>query len=406
MTKLNIALQRMGNVPGLGRNVVTYLVVLVIGLGTAAYLFSRYDFDRPGAETYVFSADFDQAPALQLAARQEVRIAGVPVGKITDGEVTDDGRARLTMQIDPDNEVYRNARLVFRSKTPLNVMYIALDPGTPSAGKLPENGVIPVSQTQRVLQPYELLDELDARTRAALTQLVAQADVALTHADRDLPAGVLALRDAAQSYRPVVVQLRDRRDNIKRLVTAVSQIAGAAGDDDEQLNRLVVALEEALTSVDRRNRDLAATLRELPGMTHVLRRSMIDVRGLTGQLTPTLVNLDSASGRLPDVLDRLGSTVDQARAVLGDARPVIVKGRVVVNDLRPLAEDASSALGDLAPVVSTLPDATTRMVPWLDDLGAFIYNTSSSFSIGDVNGGFGRANLVVKLTQPTGGPLQ
>lgn len=405
MTRLNIAIQRMRNVPGLGPNVVTYLVVLVIGLGTAGYLFSRYDWNRPGADKYAFSAEFDQAPALQLAARQEVRIAGVPVGKITDAEVTGDGRARLTMQIDPDNQVYKNARLVFRSKTPLNVMYVALDPGTPDAGRLPENGVIPVSQTQRVLQPYELLDDLDARTRAALTQLVAQSDVAFTRADRDLPAGLRALDDAAQSFRPVVSQLQDRRDNIKRLVTSVSQIASAAGEDDQQLSRLVIALEQALTSVDRRNSDLAATLRELPGMTDVLRSSMTDVQGLTGQLAPTLVSLDAASGKLPGVLDRLGTTVDEARALLGDARPVIAQGRVVVNDLRPLALDASSALGDLAPVVSALPDATARIVPWLDDLGAFIYNTSSSFSIGDVNGGFGRANLVIKLTQPAGGPI-
>jgi len=405
MKKLSVAWERMRNVPGMGRNILLYAVVLTVGLGTATYIMSRYDWDRPGAEKYVFAAEFDQAPALQLAARQEIRIAGVPVGRIIDGEVTDNGQARLTLQIDPDHQVYKDARLVLRSKSPLNVMYLALDPGTPAAGKLPEKGVIPSAQTERVLQPYELLDELDARTRAALTQLVAQADVALTNADKDLPAGIRALDDAATSFRPVLTQLQDRRTNLKRLVTSVSEIAGAAGEDDKRLTRLVVALEQALTSVDRRNRDLAATLRELPGVTKVLRSSMGSVRELTTELNPTLVNLDKASGELPETLRRLGTTVGHARALLRDAGPVIAQGRRVLNDLRPLAQDVSLALGDLAPVTSRLPEATARIVPWLDDLGAFIYNTSSSFSIGDVNGGFGRANLVVKLAQPTGGPI-
>jgi phospholipid/cholesterol/gamma-HCH transport system substrate-binding protein len=54
-------------------------------------------------------------------------------------------------------------------------------------------------------------------------------------------------------------------------------------------------------------------------------------------------------------------------------------------------------------VVSTLPEATQKLVPWLDHLGAFIYNTSSSFSLGDANGGIARAYVVVKLSDPTGG---
>ena len=39
----------------------------------------------------------------------------------------------------------------------------------------------------------------------------------------------------------------------------------------------------------------------------------------------------------------------------------------------------------------------------MDDLAAFTYQTSSSFSLYDANGGMGRANLHVDLTNPTGG---
>jgi phospholipid/cholesterol/gamma-HCH transport system substrate-binding protein len=405
MNKLKLTWQRMQNVPGLRRDIALLTAVVLLGLSTGGYLLSRYDWDRPGADHFVFSAEFDQAPAVQLASRQEVRIAGVTVGKIIDAEPTERGTARVTVQIDPGHEVYQNARLMIRSKTPLNVMYVTLDPGGPPAKPLSENGVIPQSQTKRALQPYELLDELDGRTRAALTQLIAQADVAFAHGARDLPQGLDALGAAAKSFEPVVQELSDRRENIRRIVTAVSRISQAAGEDDKQLARLVASLEEALVVVSHRDKDLAATLRQLPGVTRVLRGAMSSAGDLTKQLNPTLVSLHRASGELPGALHSLGATVDEARALVGKAGPVVARARGVVRDLRPLVSDVDSALGDLAPVTSTLPGATARLVPWLDDLGAFIYNTSSSFSLADVNGGFGRASVVLKVTEPTGGPF-
>jgi phospholipid/cholesterol/gamma-HCH transport system substrate-binding protein len=97
--------------------------------------------------------------------------------------------------------------------------------------------------------------------------------------------------------------------------------------------------------------------------------------------------------------------VSSARDLVVKARPVVREARPVVADLRPLTGDLRSALSDLGPVAANLPRATKRLVPWLDDLGGFVYNTSSSFSLGDVNGGIGRANVVVKLSDPTGGGL-
>jgi len=41
-------------------------------------------------------------------------------------------------------------------------------------------------------------------------------------------------------------------------------------------------------------------------------------------------------------------------------------------------------------------------VPWLDDLSAFVYQTSSAFSLADVNGGLGRAQVNLKVDDPKG----
>jgi phospholipid/cholesterol/gamma-HCH transport system substrate-binding protein len=401
--RLSTTWGRVRNVPGLPRDLVLIAILLTLGTVSSVYLFSKYDVSGPFHERIEFAAEFDQAPAVQLASRQELRIAGVPVGKIEGAEVSDAGNARLTFSIEPGHTVYENARLVMRSKTPLNIMYVALDPGGPPAKPLGKDDVIPVSQTERVLQPYELLDELDSRARGALTDLVLESDVALASAPQELPEGLAAADGATSSFQPVVDALQDRRANLRHLVTAVSEISTAAGADDERLASLAAALEETLSVVSARDEELGASLAQLPGVTSTLRDAMSSAAALTDELSPTLESLHRASGELPKALSRLTSTVSNARALFEVARPVISKARPVIADLRPLTADLSSTLGDLSPVTSNLPGATAKLVPWLDNLGAFVYNTASSFSLGDANGGLGRANLVVKVYDPLGG---
>ncbi|MFI5627012.1 MlaD family protein [Nocardioides sp. NPDC051685] len=377
-----------------------------MGVVVTSSIVGKYQLFKPWNDKYEFAAEFDVAPAIQLAARQEVRIAGVPVGRITKAEPTTDGHARVSFSLDEGHEVYQNARLVLRSKSPLNIIYVALDPGDHSAGKLKENGVIPIDQTERIVQPYELLDELDARARAALTDLVTQADIALASAPRDLPEGVAGADAAAEAFTPVVKALQTRRANVRRLVTSLSQIATAVGQDDKRLRQLVDSLSDALTVVTERDAELSASLARLPRVTKNLRTAMADAKSLTDELTPVLQKLHSSSEDLPAAISGLADTVDSASSLVAEARPVVRKAGPVVNDLRPLAGNLNSSLRDLTPVTANLPQATERLVPWLDDLGGFVYNTSSSFSLGDVNGGLGRAHVVVKVDEPTGGGLR
>jgi phospholipid/cholesterol/gamma-HCH transport system substrate-binding protein len=406
VSSISTTFARLRNTPNLGRDMLVILVVSLLGLGAMIYLFSHEHVHVPFvSRQYHFSAEFDKAPGLQLASRQEVRIAGVTVGKITGASVAQDGNARLSFAISGGHPVYKDARLVMESKSPVNLMYVTLDPGTPSAGELPSHGTIPVSQTRRITQSYELLDNLDDRARAALTDLVDEADVALAGAPTALPPALKSTNAAAKSFQPVVDALAARRENLKHLVTSVSQIATAAGGDHQRLARLAADLETTLSVVGQRDRELGSALDELPGVTSTLRTSMDSVSRLSKQLSPTLTSLSQASGKLPKTLDSLATTVQSARGLIDQAGPVVSKARPVVENLAPLTSDLHSSLGDLAPVTSNLPGATAKLVPWLDNLGAFIYNTSSSFSLGDANGGVGRLDAVVKVLNPTGGGL-
>ncbi|GAA3528182.1 MlaD family protein [Nocardioides daeguensis] len=395
--------QRVRNTPGLLRDTTTLVACLVLGVICSAYILSHQDFKAPWTDKFTFSADFDKAPSVRPESLQEVRIAGVQVGRITAAKPSADGLARVTFQIDPDQKVYKNARVVIRTKSPLNVMYATLEPGDPSAGPLPENAVLPLSQTDRAVQPNEVFDKLDDKARAGLTSLLNEADVALASGPRHLGPGLSDTAGAMRSWTPVLDEIAERRAHLSRLVSAMADIAGAVGKDDERIADLTLAAQQTLGALAARDTELAAALDQLPGFADDVKGSMSSVETLSAELDPTLRNLTSASDRLPRALRDVTGTVKAIRKFVRGARPVIERARPLVADLRPLSVNLDHALRDLRPVTATLPAATERIVPWMEDLAAFVYQTSSSFSLYDANGGLGRANVNVDLTNPLGG---
>lgn len=403
MSKMTKSWERMKNVPGLRGDVTSVVLLVVIALVCGGYIFSKYAFVSPTAERYVFAADFEKAPGVRPASRQEVRIAGVSVGKITKAELRPDGRARLTMSLEPGHKIYSNARVMLRTKAPLNIMYVALDPGGPPGEPLPENGVIPVAQTERPIQPFEALEKLDERAQVALTSLLGQADAALLGSDKTLARGLDSTDAAMTAFRPALEALATRRDTLAELVTSLARISNAVGTDDQRLSRLTNSLDTTLAVVAKRDNELTSALREVPGFSNSLKNASAGLDDLTGQLDPTLDSLESASDDLPKAFTRLTATMESADRLVKAARPVISKARPVVADLRPLSSMLNVSLRDLAPTARHLPTATKRMVPWLEDLSAFVYQTSSAFSLADANGGWGRALLTLVVDNPAGG---
>ena len=74
-------------------------------------------------------------------------IAGVEVG-LVGGVELEHGRAVVTMDIDKQYApIYRDATVLLRPRTPLKDMYLALDPGTRSAGAIPSGGELSAAST-------------------------------------------------------------------------------------------------------------------------------------------------------------------------------------------------------------------------------------------------------------------
>jgi phospholipid/cholesterol/gamma-HCH transport system substrate-binding protein len=395
--------QRVRTVPGLGRDVTAVAVVVVLGLIAAGVIIKDQVGRLPWAASQVaVQAEFSDAVAVNPTKTQQVRIAGVPVGTITGAEATDHGTSIVSMAIDQGTVVYDNAHARLRPVNPLNEMYVDLDPGGPPGRPLGAGRPIPLAQTSRPTQVDEILSHLDTRTQSALTNLLAESNVALAGAAKNLPAGLDATDSTLSKLQPVVAALQNRRDKIRTLVTSLSQISTAVGNNDNRLSHLVDSTEQTLGVLSQQQGPLADTVKQLPGLTDDLRAAMSKTSGLTKELNPVLDNVKAASSRLPDSLAGLRNFADQVKDIAPKAAPVVQKARPLVANLRPIVSDLDGTLVDLQPVVQRLDAGTGKLVQQLDGISGFIYNTSSLTAASDSNGTMVRGQLEFNLLRPFG----
>src|SRR3954451_12469608 len=112
---------------------------------------------------YQFKIEFPNAT--QLADEADVRISGVPVGKVKNIEPRN-GETEATIQLDPKfAPIPKDAKAILRQKTLLGETYIELTPGSPGSPKVPERGTLADPQVAPTVQLDDIFRPFDPRAR-------------------------------------------------------------------------------------------------------------------------------------------------------------------------------------------------------------------------------------------------
>ncbi|GAA5109992.1 hypothetical protein GCM10025762_17380 [Haloechinothrix salitolerans] len=385
--------ERVRSEPGLKRNLAVLAGLIVLAAVVGGWILGNQRFTPPWENRLIVNATFEGTPGISPGNGQEVRIAGVPVGEVRSADVDDNGNAVVEMAIEREHAVYEDATVVLRPKSPLNEMYILLDPGTPGAKRLSDGDTLPVTASERPVQIDEVLGYLDDNTRHALAALVVESDAALASAPARLPAGLEKTTALLRDMKPVSESLSKRRDALSELVTALGQISQAVGEDDVRLAKLASALDRTLGTVGKRNEELDSTLSQLPGLAGQLKQSTQAVQKLSGQLNPTLDAVRSAAADLPGALSKLSGTADRLGSTMDVLGPLAENARPVVDDLRPFTADATRTVRSVKRFSPLIDPVTSTLVKHTRDVGAFVLNTRSLTTLADANGGITRAQL-------------
>ena len=338
------------------RDFVAIIGLIVIAGAVASVILSNQRLSLPawvpviGQDFYELEAEMSTAQAVTPGQGQTVNIAGVEVGEIKSVRL-EDGRGVIGMKIERRySRVYRDATILLRPKTGLKDMVAEPSPGTAEAGRLPDGGRIPVSQTLPDVNLDEILAALDADTRDYLTLLLNDGGEALRGNGRELGNTIRRIEPTARLSRRVNEALAERKTNIKRAIHNFSLLTEELGDKDDQVAEFVMDSNAVFASFASQEAALRETLRELPSSLTVTQETLGKAERLADELGPTLQAL-RPSARV------LGPTQRAVRPFLRETTPVIR------DELRPFARAALPTVRELRPAMRDLaaatPDLTT-----------------------------------------------
>jgi len=382
------------------RDVAAIIALIVIAFAVASVILANQRLALPGWVPFLgqdfteVEAELSSAQAVTPGQGQTVNVAGVEVGEISAVRL-ENGRAIVTLKLKEDSvPVYRDASVLLRPKTGLKDMVAELTPGHPSAGKLPEGGTIPISQTLPDVNLDEVLSSLDADTRDYLRLLLSDGGQALKGNGSQLGQTVRRIEPTAKYSREVNAALAKRRANIARVVHNFSLLTDQLGRRDTQLADFVVNSNAVFAALAHQDANLKQTLRQLPSTLDVTQTNLAKVQRLAEALGPTLQDLRPGARALGPSLRQVRPFVTKTTPVIkNQLRPFTRAALPTVKQLRPALNDLSAATPSLTRVFKVLNYALNEVAynppgkasegylfwfAWINHLGPTVFSTQDA----------------------------
>jgi phospholipid/cholesterol/gamma-HCH transport system substrate-binding protein len=239
-----------------------------------------------GGDTYY--AAFSEAGGLK--ANDEVRVAGVRVGKVRSVDLAGD-HVRVEFNVERGVDFGGETEAAIKVKTLLGAMYLSLEPA--GSGQLEEGAEIPRSRTS---SPYDVVDAFsglaDTSERIDTDQLATSLDTLSS-----------LMKNTPEEFRGAL-----------KGMSALSQNISAR---DEQLNQLLGNMQKVSKVLADRNGDLVTLMKDGDKLFRALvarREAVHNLLVSTSQLSQELTLLvQKTRADLKPALDHLDSVVDMLR---------------------------------------------------------------------------------------------
>jgi phospholipid/cholesterol/gamma-HCH transport system substrate-binding protein len=346
-------------------------VLIVAAIAVTAYILKHQPSFVFGQTYYTVKAPFATAAAVTSGQGQAVTIAGVQVGQVG-GVSLQNGQAMVTMNIYKQYApIYRNATVLLRPRTPLKDMYLELDPGTRSAGRVRNGGTLSAANTQPDVDLSEILSSLDSDTRNYLVLLLSAGAQAFhdpgTRPNQVIPSAdaVADLRGTLKRFEPLdrdtkrfAALLATRQANIRKAIHNLNLVTNAFGGVEGQLASLIRASDTNFSAIAANDTQLEQTLTEFPPTLQQSITTLNKVQGFAKASTTTLQ-------QLVPFARNLGPALKASRPLFHDTTPVIQ------NQLRPFSvavQPLAKTLAAGAPKLETTIPALSKSISVLNTL--------------------------------------
>ncbi|MFD3429695.1 MCE family protein [Nocardia fluminea] len=286
-----------------------FAVFVVLSLGATFTIWSTLQRSVPG-DTHRYRATFTDVLGLRVG--DDVRIAGVRVGRVDAIELVDRRDAEVTLAVQTGQHLSTTTSAAIRYHNLIGQRYVALAAGETAGDALPAGGSIPLERTESSFDVSTMLSGFE-------------------------PLFSLLQPDDVNSLSETLVQaLQGDGVSLSALITQAAALATTFGERDEILGAVITNLSEVIGSLAHRSGELETLITQsralvtglyeqgaaLSGAVAAIAESTTKLTDLIGQVAPGMALAQQQASSGVDLLLSNGARLDQSAIEL----PLVLAG--------------------------------------------------------------------------------
>ncbi|MFF5986287.1 MCE family protein [Prauserella flavalba] len=288
--------------------VVTVVFTAILGISIANVNLTK---------TNAYTARFTDAA--MLLPGDDVRIAGVRVGQVSDVRIVDRRQAEVEFEVDSGRRLPAGVTATIKFRNLVGQRYVSLDQGTGEpAGQLEPGGNIPVERTRPALDLTELFNGFKPLFRA------------------------LAPEDVNKLSFEIIQVLQGEGGTVESLLAHTASLTTTIAEKDQVIGQVIDNLNSVLATVNERT----------PQLSDLIVRLQQFVSGLSSDREP-----------IGDAIESLGELTTTTSGLLDEAREPLKQD---IEALGVLANNLNDSEPLVEHFIQFLPEKVTRMTATAD----------------------------------------
>ncbi|MBO9520566.1 MAG: MCE family protein [Nocardioidaceae bacterium] len=235
-----------------------FTVTSIVVTGVLAMIMGNFGF----GSTTSYQAMFSNASL--IGDGDQVRIAGLVVGKVTDVKIVDRKQALVSFQVKSDVPLTRASHADIRFLNLVGDRYLSLSQGDPGAARLPHGATIPMKQTTPALNLTELFNGFQPLFAALDPDQINELSLNLVKVLQGEGGTISSLLSRTASLTNT---LADRDQLIGQVVDNLTEMLGTVDAHHQQLDDLVVQLKTWMGNLSDDRKTIGASLQNVSGLT-------------------------------------------------------------------------------------------------------------------------------------------
>jgi len=235
-----------------------FVIVSLLVTGLLVVIMGNFGFGPQSEYKAVFSS------ASELTKGNQVRIAGVVVGKVTDVEIYRRDQAMVTFKVDDDVPLTRDSRANIRFLNLIGDRYMSLSEGKKGAPRLKPGATMPIDRTSPSLNLTALFNGFQPLFAALNPEDVNKLSLNLV---RVLQGEGGTVRELLANTASLTNSLADRDQLIGEVISNLTALMTTVDDHHQELDELIISMKGWFGDLAKDRKVIGSSLKNISEVT-------------------------------------------------------------------------------------------------------------------------------------------